>query len=232
MINRVRNTTLTLMNKENRGFISPAEFNRLINLAQLSIIEENFYHYNRWINMQNNRRSNSEYSDIPKNIREKIDLLAEKDDYFYNPITERFSPANLNIYRIEQVFYKNRIVEEVPKSIINLLEQENYAPPSEQYPCYARYSDDLEVYPKTIQEDVSAFYIRYPKAPKWTFVEVNGNPIFNPSASDFQDLELHPSDEVPVTIKLLSYLGLSIRDSDVVQVSKQEEVDRNNKENQ
>jgi len=232
MINRVRNTTLTLMNKENRGFVSPAEFNRLVALAQLSIFEENFYHYNRWINMQNNRMSNSEYSDIPKNIQEKIDVFAEKDPYTFNSTTERFEPTGLDVYRVQQVFYKNKIAEKAPKSIIELLAEENYASPTLRHPMYVDYGGNLQLYPSEIQEDVKVFYIRRPKQPKWTFIEVQGNPIYNPDASDFQDLELHPSDEVAVTIKVLSYLGLSIRDADIVQVSKQEEVDKNNKERQ
>jgi len=220
------------MNKENRGFVSPSEFNRLVGLAQLAIFEENFYHYNRWINMQNNRMSNSEYSDIPKNIQEKIDVFAERDAYTYNDTTGAFEPIGLDVYRVQQVFFNNKIAEKAPKSIINLLQDENYASPTLKYPMYVDYGGNLILYPESIEDNVEVFYIRRPKAPKWTFSTVQGNPIYNPSAPDFQDLELHPSDEVAVTIKVLSYLGLSIRDADVLQVSKQEEIDKNNKERQ
>lgn len=232
MIDRVRNTVLTLLNKENRGFISPSEFNRLADLAQKSIFEENFYHYNRWVNLQNNMLSNSEYGDIPKNIEEKIDVFAEKTDMIYDEDSSTFSINAQDVYRLQSVRYKNRDIEIVPKSIINLLEDENYASPSETYPMFVRYGDEFTIYPSTITDNVNCFYIRKPKKPKWTYIEVLGNPVFNPDASDYQDLEIHPSDEVMLVIKLMSYLGVSIRDADIVQISKQEEMQKNAKEQQ
>jgi len=230
MIDRVRNVVLTLLNKENRGFVSPSEFDRLADLAQKSIFEENFYHYNRWVNMQNQMMSNEEYGDIPKNIREKIDVFASESKLVFDETTEFFQIEANDVYRVENLLYKNRIIEEAPKSIIQLLEQENYAPPSETYPMYTRFGDNFRVYPETIADKVECFYIRKPKKPKWTYIEVQGNPIFNPDAPDFQDIELHPSDETMLIIKLMSYFGVSVRDGDIVQISKQDEMQKNAKE--
>lgn len=230
MIDRVRNTVLTLLNKENRGTITPAEFNRLVGLAQLFIFEENFYHYNRFINAQNQRQTNSEYSDIPKNIREKIDVFAKEEAMTFNVNTSIFNINNEDVYRVEQLFYKNKVIEEVPKSLITVLLEENYAPPSLTYPAYTRFGNDFKVYPETITEGVKAFYIRKPKTPKWTFININGNPVFNPSANDYQDLEIHPSDETMLIVKLLSYLGVSIREQEVYQYAETKEIQKNNKE--
>ena len=54
MINEVRNTVLTLLNKNNFGYLSPSDFNLLAEQAQLDIFETYFYDYNRHINQQNN----------------------------------------------------------------------------------------------------------------------------------------------------------------------------------
>lgn len=218
MIDRVRNTVLTLLNKGNRGTIPPSEFNRLAGLAQRSIFENNFYEYSKYINMQNQRLTNSEYSDIPKNIREKIDIFAEYG--FLNFVSKgTFIPNEDDLYRVIQLSYKDNIIEECPKSIINMLNRDKYASPTEDFPLYTRFGDKFRVYPTTISEGVSMTYIRKPKTPKWTFIEVQGNPVFNPSANDFQDIELHPSDETELIIKILEYCGITIRSAEVVQAA-------------
>lgn len=232
MIDRVRNVVLTLINKENRGFVSPSEFNRLADLAQKYIFEDNFYKYNRWVNVQNQMMSNDDYADITGNIREKIDVFAEKSQMVYDENTETFSLVNNDLYRLDTIRYKNVVVEEVPKSIITLLKQENYASPTETIPVYNRYGDKFEIYPKTIKDNVDCIYIRKPKKPKWTYEEILGNPVFNPDAEDFQDFEIHPSDEVTLIQKMLSYFGISVRDIDVVQISEQQTMQKEAKEQQ
>lgn len=232
MIDRVRNVVLTLLNKENRGFVSPSEFNRLADLAQKSIFEENFYHYNRLVNMENIMMTNSEYANLASNLQEKIDVFAETSPLEYDENTGFFTIENEDVYRVQNLTYKNRTIEIAPKSIINLLQSENYAPPTETYPMYTRFGDKFKVYPESIENLVNCFYIRKPKQPKWTYIELQGNPIFNPNAVDFQDFELHPSDEVMVIIKLMSYFGVSVRDADIIQVSKQDEMQKNAKEQQ
>jgi len=228
MIDRVRNTVLTILNKENRGTIPPAEFNRLAGLAQRSIFEDNFYDYSKFINMQNQRMTNSEYSDIPKNIREKIDVFASSTDLTYSG--GFFSIDVDDFYRLIQLRHNNAIIEETPKSIITMLNNEQYSAPSLTYPVFVKYDGKYEVFPDTIQSDVTALYIRKPKTPKWTFIEVGGNPVYNPSANDFQDIELHPSDETRLIIKILGYCGVTLRDQQVIETAYNREVNKDNNE--
>lgn len=231
MIDRVRNTLLTLLNKENKGTIPPAEMNRLLGLGQRSIFEDNFYHYNRYINMQNQRMTNSEYSDIPKNIREKIDVFADTSNMAETSVENEYEIVNDDVYRVIQIRYKDAIVEETPKSIVTMLDNENYASPTETYPVYVKYGNTFEIHPSDLDESLlKAIYIREPKQPRWTFEIVGGNPIFNPTSSDYQDIELHPSDETRLIIKVLGYLGVTIRDPEVVQSAMNREQLKDNKE--
>lgn len=217
MINHVRNIVLAVINKENRGYITPEEFNLFCRQAQLEIFEDYFYEYNRWLNKGNKRLANSEYSDIPKNIREKIDVFSTLTKLTYSEEEEQFMPDE-NIYRIETVIYKNKEVDEENKNKILDVLRANISAPTVQFPIYIRLGRNLKVYPEEIVEGVSAFALRRPKNPKWTYFVVGGNPIYNPSAGDFQDLEIHPSDEVKIVIKVLSYAGISIREMEVVQL--------------
>jgi len=55
-------------------------------------------------------------------------------------------------------------------------------------------------------------------------VNVQGNPIYSASASDLQNIELHPSNFVPLITKIMLYCGLSLREEQVLQASKEEEM--------
>jgi hypothetical protein len=55
-------------------------------------------------------------------------------------------------------------------------------------------------------------------------LETSGqDPIFNPSAADYQNFELPQSDEPNLVAKILQYAGVEIREGDVVQFGQGEE---------
>jgi hypothetical protein len=59
---------------------------------------------------------------------------------------------------------------------------------------------------------------------------VSGSPIFNQSAADYQDFELSESSQNDLVFKILSYAGVNIRESDVVQFAMAgENADQTNK---
>ena len=77
MINTVRNTVLSVLNKNNYGYLSPSDFNLFAKQAQLDIFENYFYDYNSQINKENKRLSGTGYADITKGIEEAIDIFSE-----------------------------------------------------------------------------------------------------------------------------------------------------------
>ena len=67
-INTVYQAVLAVTNKEQRGYITPQEFNYLANQAQLDIFEQYFYDINQFGRLPGN---STEYSDM-------VDILDEK----------------------------------------------------------------------------------------------------------------------------------------------------------
>jgi hypothetical protein len=67
-IDTVYQKVLVLANKEQRGYITPQEFNLLADQAQLIIFEQYFHDIDRYLELHG---SSGEYSD-------KIDILHEK----------------------------------------------------------------------------------------------------------------------------------------------------------
>jgi len=76
MINSVRNTVFSILNKNNYGYITPQDFNLFAKQAQLEIFENYFSSYNAQINKENARVSGTEYADISKGIEEAIDTFS------------------------------------------------------------------------------------------------------------------------------------------------------------
>jgi hypothetical protein len=73
MINEVRNTVLSVLNKNNYGYISPSDFNLYAENAQMELFEEYFSNYNKAINAENARTAGSDYAEIEGPIAETIE---------------------------------------------------------------------------------------------------------------------------------------------------------------
>lgn len=214
MINSVRATVMSAANKNNFGYITPEDFNLFAKQAQLSIFEDYFYQYNLWIIKQNVRQSGSGYSDIVKNIENVI------DGFSTIATLTNASASNFNIpadcYYLNSLRYGNKEIDKVTADKILYLNSSNLTAPSTLYPAYVLNDSLVTVYPTTVSSNVSLQYIRYPKDPKWTYVNiVAGEPLFDQSAVDYQDFELPLTDEPLLVSKILEFAGLSIREAEV-----------------
>jgi hypothetical protein len=76
MINSVRQTVMSILNKNNYGYISPSDFNLYARQAQLDIFETYFYSYNYQLQKENARQSGTGYADITKGLEEVIDTFS------------------------------------------------------------------------------------------------------------------------------------------------------------
>lgn len=76
MINSVRQTVMSILNKNNYGYISPSDFNLFAKQAQLDLFETYFYSYNYQLTKENARQSGTGYADITKGLEEVIDTFS------------------------------------------------------------------------------------------------------------------------------------------------------------
>ncbi len=90
MINSVRNMVLSVLNKNNYGYISPSDFNLYAQNAQMEIYEEYFSSYNAVINLENARAAGVNYADIEQPIAETMESFLRKD-YLSKISANRFS---------------------------------------------------------------------------------------------------------------------------------------------
>jgi len=93
MINSVRNTVLSVVNKNNYGYISPSDFNLYAQQAQLEIFEEYFSEYNTLVNKENLRTSGTGYADLKKGVEEMIDIFSVTNFLSHNVSNTYFLPS-------------------------------------------------------------------------------------------------------------------------------------------
>lgn len=229
MINHVRNTVLSILNKENRGYITPEQFNSYAAHAQQSIFNLYFSEYARMVTLKNARRLATDYGDRVRELQSSIDTfttvatLSKSGGVFPKP-SNMFKPLSLR--------YNGNEVSQVPIHKESFYDKSSLTPATINYPVYVDKNNGFDVKPSTITTGVELVYVRNPIAPKWTYSIILDEPVFNPSASDYKDFELGDEDMVNLVIEICKLAGVSIRDTDVVNFGISSDATDSQKQNQ
>lgn len=226
MIDRVYKTLLTVINKENQGYVDPSEFNLVANTVQSEIFRGYFEEENLDKNKQNRGLTNRGYSNLDFIQRQKIDYMAEISTIPPLLETALYSTYQLptNLYYIEDdgvITSDGIIVEEVERGYINSV-MSSEAKPTVFFPIYERYRDIIRAYPD-LGKTIDLRYVREPLPPNWTYMVVTSpdgksSELYDPSNSSFQDFDLHPTEFSNIVVRMASYFGVAIREIDVTKI--------------
>jgi len=198
MINSVRNTVLSVINKNNYGYITPADFNLFAKQAQMEIYEEYYSSYNKTINMENARMSGTGYADIEQPIAETLESFL---------VTANLTNIQDNEWSVPTIGTTGTEAYMILR--VDCLNSSG-----------SRRTSTIVLYPNTISDtnnyDIRCTYFTFPKDPKWTYITIsNGEPMFDQSQPDYQDFQLPAEDEYKLAMKILQYAGISIREQEV-----------------
>tara|TARA_R100000951_G_scaffold20992_1_gene17476 strand:+ start:660 stop:1334 length:675 start_codon:yes stop_codon:yes gene_type:complete len=213
-IDTVYQTVLALANKEQRGYITPQEFNLFADHAQMSIFEQYFYDLNQFKRVPGNQ---SDYADMVTILEDKISIFSTSVDY---------EPAEIGV--LPENYYRSQgsvIVDNIKAEKITKDEATAYASPLTS-PTKSRpvhYFDNNSIYFMPASKKATFSYIRKPNKPEWTYVVLNDKALYNPSGNAV-DFELHPSEQKNLVNRILKLAGISIEDAGLVQVATQEEI--------
>lgn len=225
-INKVYRVVLAILNKEQRGYLTPDQFNRLGRQAQLDLFEKSFYDYNRAVIKGDRIGSSSEYGDIAGHIQEKIDVFAKSATLTF---TTGVAAEPADLYRtILLTINGDTEVEMVKKTELAYLNSSKLTAPTAQYPVYYSEGDNIKIFPTSIAS-ANIDYIKSPVDPIWGYTAAGGAYTYDSGSST--DFELHPSEETLLVTKILAYAGVVLKDPTVIQVAAQEEANKFTKEN-
>ena len=201
-IDTVYQRVLALANKEQRGYITPQEFNLLAGQAQMEIFEQYFYEVK---SEDRNLKNSTEFSNTDEMLDEKISVF--KTFGAVNMSGEMGSLPH-DVYRLGNVYTSTMVeVEEVTSSEAMYLQQSPLTKPTAQFPAFERIlANIIKTYPALTSPTCN--YIRQPKTPKWGYVIVNEKALYNNTGSI--DFELHNSDSSELVYKILSLAGIVI----------------------
>jgi hypothetical protein len=228
-IDTVYKTVLLILNKEQRGYMTPQDFNKTAIQVQLEILNEYFDDLNQQLRVPGN---DSEYSDRIKNLEEKISVFQDISDCVYSSGIFTITPTSPSqFYKIGTVIYNGD--KEVQYVQPNELLELNLSPitkPSLYWPVYQLKNVKLTVYPSTITSGITCTYIRKPLDPIWGFnVGTRGQYIYDPNAyvvgtpsTGSRNFELHETEQTTIILKILMYAGIIIKDPQIVQAAVQQ----------
>ena len=228
-VNTVYRTVLSVKNIEQRGFLTPDQFNRVGRLAQLDLFEKAFIDYNRYITRQENNTINDEYANLVKSTKEKIDVFSTSATLTF---TDGVAAVPTNLYKCIMISTSSRGIEvqEIQKSDLPQINSSKLTVPSTSYPVYYRQGDFFNILPTSISS-ATIDYTFKPSDPNWAFTSGATYGDMQYASGSSTNFSLHDSEEVPLIIKILAYAGVTIKDPNVVQAAKQEEIQKINQEN-
>jgi hypothetical protein len=224
-VDAVYQKVLAIANKEQRGYITPQEFNLFADHAQKDIFRQYFYDLEQF-----ERRAGS---DIVGLINHKIQSFESG-----NIVVSHGSTLPLDTYKIDDAYIdlpgeERTILQRINRDEVMSIKAAPFLRNS-LAPSYYVYNNTFYTTASNppINSTYNVILTRNPIPPNWTYVIVGESAMFDDLVPGFQDFELHSSEEALLVIKILQLAGINIKDPALVQIASQEEMKKTQQEKQ
>jgi hypothetical protein len=237
----VYNTIKDLANKDERGMITPAQFNAFAAVAQARVYNDLFRE------LQDNKRKSLRQADAGRD-KNRVKQIQEDLATFSKSATLSTDTTNLGTFEkptdlariisistfgdwfLDQTT-SNRIQLVYDEEKIDMILQSTISVPTEDSPV-ALVSSDIEVFPTTIRKIKLRYYkqpegitpagVKTPSLPKFGYtVDVSGIEVYDITTS--VDFEL-PEHYIPeLVVEIAKLVGINLRQADIFQYAQGEE---------
>jgi len=195
-----------ISNKNQSGEVSPSEFNRMATQAQWEYFSKE---YEKWQLTQSITDALSVFIKSLATAVSTTGRLPYPSDYEHVISTRHYYVKNDNtgievpITEVDNNEYGDYLQSE----IVN---------PTLRFPIWTAYSDYMQFKPNNV--GLIAFdYFKKPLNPVWRFTIINNRPVYDPTTS--VDWELPPQCHNKLVFMMCSYLGINLKEADLVQYS-------------
>ena len=234
-IDTVYQRVLALANKEQRGYITPQDFNLFANQAQREIFEQYFYDVNLARKTQGN---DTVYADVDDMLEEKLQVFDRVDDSSCtaaasgctdpSAYTDAIGGGKVlpgEIYRVYKVLVGSKNAE-----ILNTKDfseagtwssgayKETYLlRPNKDRPIanIRNHVIRCETNATSPPDPSAIYYFKTPSKVNWGYIVMNNQAMYNLNSSI--NFELHASEETQLVNKILRLAGISIKQMDIMQ---------------
>ena len=260
-IDTVYQKVLVIANKEQRGYITPQEFNLYANQAQQEIFEQYFYDLNQQARIPGNEYV---YADVDDMLEEKLQIFENTDTTTEVALYNTFGSVGFVIpdymYRISKIEFDHyngagtliatRDVEILKttdfRNCINggpLTMPDNYRPIANIRNNILRivggttFNPSIPIINPLLVSSI--IYFQKPSEVAWGYFIVGGKALYdtqiydpNTGTGKTKHFELHMSEENELVYKILKYAGVSMRRDDVATRAQQLELSQVQQEKQ
>jgi hypothetical protein len=216
-INSVYQKVLALLNKEQRGYLTPQEFNLLADRAQNEIYE-NYFHQIR--NSNAKIKDDDTHTDTLEMIEAKLSPFLKSETN--TNVSSGVMTLPTDLYKLDIVKVGTNLATEVNKKeehyITSLGETGSVLYPKTVRPIFTRASSTtIRITPSpTNSSSCTVNYYKVPTTPSWGYVVVNEKALYNINTS--VNFELAESEEEPLVSRILMLSGVVTKQQDAGQV--------------
>jgi hypothetical protein len=229
-VDSVYQKVLALANKEQRGYITPLEFNLFANQAQLAIFEQYFYDLNQFKRQPADKPSTSDIVELIENKLTEFTTIQ-------SVIGGTTFPSN---YRIGRIFANPTGFEQEPR-LVSYNELKNirgsffHRMELTENVVYVESSangKDIEVWDELgmMTANVTCEVISIPYKVEWGYDVIAEKALYNATRSI--NFGLHASEEPSLVIAILKLAGITLNKPGLIQAASQEEANTIQQEKQ
>ena len=231
----VYNTLIDLVNKDQRGMVTPSIFNSFAQLAQVKVFNKMFDNLVQAKNLRIRGIDPADDKSMVKRIKEDLSYFIKTSDItkassVFSKPTDLARTVSLST---KGVFAFNTATE-IPIEIIydkdklRRILRSPVVAPKENYPI-AMVEEDITVYPDSVNKITLTYYkipqgrntsdVRVAQVPSLSFISTTG--VADANASVNFELPEHYTEDL--VFEIGSMIGLNLRDADVVNYSELKE---------
>ena len=247
-IDNVYQKVLAIANKEQRGYVTPQEFNLFADHAQMDIFEQYFYDLNQFKRRPGTQQKEA---DIVNLINDKLSFFSKFEvlDSAYlstsNPIRYQNQPFTLpnDFYRFQEARsntgYTGVKIQKLTKPNFFAAMTSPLTRGTNKRPIMYFEEEDKQIWvmsnnahwdgpPEKSGLPISQITLQYFKKPgvgnnkpNWAYNVIGENALFAPSKATH--FELHASEENNLVIKVLALAGIAMKDPAMYQIASAED---------
>ena len=224
-INTVYQAVLVITNKDNRGYITPEEFNSLADQAQESIFASYFMREMTYEMQTGGSNVDSDFSNPTLTVAQKINAFYK----LHTPtLTNGIYPYPSDFYKLGVVNVNDIVADYSSHENAKYINLSPLTHPVATQPIYTLTADGIKIIPSTVTTGVTFDYLKKPTKPKWGYI-LNGTipyydpTVFDPATDNYDanaksyNFELDASEQSELIIRILAYAGVVIKQADVAQ---------------
>ena len=237
-VNNVYSRLRVLLNKQQLGFVTPSQFNQLASQAQQNI-------FLRLIDLLNDsnksklRGLETANRDIERSVEEDLStlLIYRQSLSPQTGTTDLFDYPQYHAYT-RSIEYNNKALSIVRPQDSTYFRNNRYAP-TPTWAIAILGNNEIEIIPDTISDNIRITYFKTPmgsidgvqsnQTPTWGYAVVGEDEVY--ASANSVDFELPKHLESKITDEIMSLMGISLREDDVIkyaELQQQKEMTRTN----